>query len=615
LVCWVLFGFAALCSGQSCFVSTANWADVLQVSKTITTLQVVANPVLNPLTSPVAKQAWKSLADLKADLVRYVPWFPYPKVGVAELNPPKNGKTSWDFTDIRPQLEAFMTATAGRPTIPNFSTQPTWMYNTNDWSYPSDPNDVSWNYPRGNAYPNTTDLVSKYYGRLISWLTKGSFTDEYGVVHTGGYHYPLSHWEVFNEPEGCHGLNYVDYTKQFDAVVKEVRAVADPEKKIKFVGLALGGREMDWITYFLTPSNHDPSVLPIEYISFHFYASCSNRTDPNAYEQFFPSADGFLGEAQQILATKNKLTPTTKLDVDEMGVILPNDNDPNAPVPPPRYWNAAGSMYAYLFGNMAVMGYDVLGQSQLAGSPPIPKWDIPDAQFPSVSLLNWTTGVGNARYWVLKLLLDHFQAGDKFVSTTVHLDPSSPICAVVDGHAGYGMLSIECADPKATINDIQFAAFGTPTGICGHYSHDPKCDATNATAYVKQKCLGMNRCSILSYPTFGDPCYGTYKRFIVQATCTGTAGGFGIPPASGTVSPYVQAVSTTTGNKALVVNKTNKPSCVILPSPPSEVLSKSGQAVVAHAYIVDEQTGDGPARTENFKFLPIHVVSFCYCCC
>lgn len=33
-------------------------------------------------------------------------------------------------------------------------------------------------------------------------------------------------------------------------------------------------------------------------------------------------------------------------------------------------------MYAYLFGNMAVMGYDVLGESQLAGSPPIPEWDI-----------------------------------------------------------------------------------------------------------------------------------------------------------------------------------------------------------------------------------------------
>jgi hypothetical protein len=46
-------------------------------------------------------------------------------------------------------------------------------------------------------------------------------------------------------------------------------------------------------------------------------------------------------------------------------------------------------MYAYLVGHMTVMGYDILGESQLAGSPPIPEWDIPDAQFPEVTLVCW----------------------------------------------------------------------------------------------------------------------------------------------------------------------------------------------------------------------------------
>lgn len=212
--------------------------------------------------------------------------FPYPKVGVAELDPPRNGQTFWNFDDIRPQFEAFMRATSGHTSIPNFSTQPTWMYDTpvwmnsnispqfQDWSYPQDPNDVDWSYPRGNANANTTQLVAEYYGRLISWMTKGtksfdesnplgSFVDEFGVHHTGGYKFPISHWEVYNEPEGCHGLNYKTYTQQFDAIVKEVcfsvprshcyevRRVADPNKRIKFVGLALAGREMDWISYFL----------------------------------------------------------------------------------------------------------------------------------------------------------------------------------------------------------------------------------------------------------------------------------------------------------------------------------------------------------------------------
>jgi hypothetical protein len=34
-----------------------------------------------------------------------------------------------------------------------------------------------------------------------------------------------------------------------------------------------------------------------------------------------------------------------------------------------------------------------------------------DAQYPSVSMINWTTGEGNARFWTLKLLLDHTKYG------------------------------------------------------------------------------------------------------------------------------------------------------------------------------------------------------------
>lgn len=39
-------------------------------------------------------------------------------------------------------------------------------------------------------------------------------------------------------------------------------------------------------------------------------------------------------------------------------------------------------MYAYLFGNLVVLGVDVLGHSQLAGSPKIPEWGIPLPQYP-----------------------------------------------------------------------------------------------------------------------------------------------------------------------------------------------------------------------------------------
>jgi len=125
--------------------------------------------------------------------------------------------------------------------------------------------------------------------------------------------------------------------------------------------------------------------------------------------RFFPQADYFIGEAQQIEQIRAKLSPDTKTDIDEIGVILPNDNDPDpTPIPDP-YWNACGGMFAYIFGNLALEGIDILGQSQLVGYP---------TQFPSVTELDWNTGKPTARYWVLKILIDNFHLGDQLIETT-----------------------------------------------------------------------------------------------------------------------------------------------------------------------------------------------------
>ena len=57
---------------EAATIVAIDWSHVIAVSNTTTTLQVVANPILNPATSPVAQQAGKSLAALNADLVRCV---------------------------------------------------------------------------------------------------------------------------------------------------------------------------------------------------------------------------------------------------------------------------------------------------------------------------------------------------------------------------------------------------------------------------------------------------------------------------------------------------------------------------------------------------------------
>ncbi len=70
-----------------------DWDKVEHISKTTATLQVVVMPPLRR-GSLIHKQAFQSLKDLQADYVRFVPWVPYPKLAVAALQPPHDGKTS-----------------------------------------------------------------------------------------------------------------------------------------------------------------------------------------------------------------------------------------------------------------------------------------------------------------------------------------------------------------------------------------------------------------------------------------------------------------------------------------------------------------------------------------
>jgi hypothetical protein len=112
-------------------------------------------------------------------------------------------------------------------------------------------------------------------------------------------------------------------------------------------------------------------------------------------------------------------------DLDELGVILPTDNKAGDNVPPPAaYWNLAGALYADLFIELSRLEIDVVGESQLVGYP---------TQFPSVSMMDWTTNQPNARFWVLKLIKDSFHPGDKLVETALHSNDVSAQAFVTSG--------------------------------------------------------------------------------------------------------------------------------------------------------------------------------------
>jgi len=399
-----------------------DWDKTVIVSRSTPTLQVVTNPMLNP-GSPIHDGAFSALKALGADYVRYVPWLPYPKIAVAELQPPTADHTSWDFTYIDPVTRDFLAATEGHSTIINFSTMPAWMFRTDQpVKYPDDPNQVFWDYTQGTELrdPSGKEL-GDYYARLVSWYTRGGFTDENGKRHESGYHYRFPCWEVLNEVDSEHKTTPEQYTQRYDAIVSAIHAVS-PETK--FMGLALAdtGGNPQYYEYFLNAKNHRPGI-PLDFISFHFYASPALDEGPDGWQHtFFNQANGFLTTTRFILAIRDRLSPTTKIDTDELGVILPTDGleiHAGKALPdhiPHRYWNAAAALYAYLFVELSRLGVDVIGESQLVGYP---------SQFPSVSMIDYNNGKPNARYWVLKLIVDNFHPGDRLVTT--HDSDSGPM--------------------------------------------------------------------------------------------------------------------------------------------------------------------------------------------
>ena len=390
-----------------------DWGKVVRTSVTTPTLQVVVNPPLRR-GSAIHDRAFKELKNLGADYVRYVPWFPYPRLGVAELDPPANGKTSWDFSLVDPLTVDFLKATADQShsVVLNFSTIPAWLFVTpKPVEYPQDPNQPDWNYNNGTELrdPSMKEL-GDYYARLVSWYVNGGFTDEFGKHHKSGHHFKIPYWEVLNEADSEHNMTPEQYTQRYDAIVTAIQSVAP---QMKFVGLSLAfpSNNPKFFEYFLNLKNHRPGI-PLDMISYHFYATPTPDESMETQEHtFFDQADRFLATVRYIEMIRQRLSPTTRTTINEIGSISADDglqtkkDHVTAPIPP-EYWRLSGGTYAYLFGNLAAMGIDVLGESQLVGYP---------TQYPSVSMLDWNTGAPNARFRVLQLLKDNFHPGDKIV--------------------------------------------------------------------------------------------------------------------------------------------------------------------------------------------------------
>lgn len=81
-----------------------------------------------------------------------------------------------------------------------------------------------------------------------------------------------------------------------------------------------------------------------------------------------------------------------------------------------------------------------------------------------------------------------------------------------------GTATITC--PAGTkIKTIDYASYGTPTGVCGAFVNGA-CHAAGTKAVVEAACVGNDTCSVgANNGVLTDPCVGTGKRLYVQATC------------------------------------------------------------------------------------------------
>jgi hypothetical protein len=396
---------------------TTRWDQAGTQSKTSVSMSVCVEPPMRR-TSPIHDQLFKAIAELKADYLHFQPWRPYPRIAVAELEPPHDGKTSWDFSLLDPILIDFMKAAADRPVVMNISTIPQWMFKTDKpVTYPADPDEITWNYEQGTELRDPTGKeVADYWARVVSWYTKGGFTDEYGKWHESGHHYKFEYWEVLNEVEFEHTMTPEFYTALYDAIVTEVRKVA-PE--MKFVGMALGPsgplNQPKWFEYFLDRKNHKPGI-PIDAIGYHYY--CQPCPEPDGGPEtlaytMFPQATGFVNIVRYIETIRQRLAPGTMTMIDEVGTIYPDSQTPEAASRIPNiYWNASAAMFAFLYPQLVRLGIDVVHESELIDYP---------GQYPGTTMVHWETGKPNARYWVLKLIRENFAPGDRLVNTTVNI--------------------------------------------------------------------------------------------------------------------------------------------------------------------------------------------------
>jgi Glycosyl hydrolases family 39 len=386
-----------------------DWNDAIATSKLNATTQSG-----NVAQGPMHDKIYRALRDFNSQYPRWQMWgggAKDPTLGVAEKQPPKDGVSGWDFSQIDPSFTEFVKAVEGHPFVVNLEMTPEWMY-APVASVADDPRGPLARVFAKRRMTATPEQFGEYYARALSWWEKGGLTDEFGKWHESGHHFKIPYWEVLNE-RNMAGVTPAEYTVLYDATVEAVRKV-DPD--IKFVGLSIAHawEYPEYLTYFLDPKNHKPGI-PLDVISYHFYAKYGpSDPAPVQVSTAFDQATAFINTAKAINAIRDKLSPPTRTMVNEIGTIIGTEA-PQVPWPADRlgdipfHLRISAAMYAYLYGNLAPLGVEAAGQSSMGAGNGKGKVGA----YSACSMLNAETGTPNVRYKVAKLLMAEFPPGSK----------------------------------------------------------------------------------------------------------------------------------------------------------------------------------------------------------
>jgi hypothetical protein len=302
----------------------------------------------------------------------------------------------------------FMNAAGDHPVIMNYQAIPGWMLVRPKPENPTHEISSLFRDPSGLE-------LAQYFARIVEWYTKGGFTDELGNKHVSGHQFRINYWEVLNEPDHeSINMSVELYTKVYDAVVEEIRKV-NPE--MKFMGMSMANlpKARQWTEYFLDSSNHKPGI-PLDMVSYHMYAVLpyDKLGIENYPHTIFSQADNHLETIRVADSIRQALSPVTWVDINESGILLRDVprgwGRMNGDSIPGLFWNLSAAYYAYIYAGVTRLGTEIVGNSTL--------WSDPQ-DWPEVSVLEWKTGIPNARYHVLKMIRDHFGPGDRIVGTSV----------------------------------------------------------------------------------------------------------------------------------------------------------------------------------------------------